>query len=103
MTIYYILHIKGHDMTTTTYSVRIDSDLKIQAESIYGAMGQTLSSAINAFLLQSVRVGGFPFEMRLSPNERDTILAMIEANGMLEHPQNSDFIDAESLLAELNK
>lgn len=90
-------------MATTTYSLRIDSELKSQAETIYGALGQTLSSAINAFLLQSVRSGGFPFEMRLSPNERDTMLAMLEAKEMMEHPEEYDFMDAEDLIAELNR
>lgn len=90
-------------MATSTYSLRIDTDLKAQAEAIYGAMGQTLSSAINAFLLQSVRTGGFPFEMRLSANERDTVLAMLEANEMLDNSDEYDFMDAEDLLAELKK
>lgn len=90
-------------MSTTTYSVRIDADLKAQAEAIYGSLGQTLSSAINAFLLQSVRSGGFPFEMRLNANERDTVLAMLEAKDMTEHPKEYDFMDAEDLIAELNR
>lgn len=82
--------------------MRIDTELKAQAEAIFGAMGQTLSSAINAFLLQSVRTGGFPFEMRLSANERDTVLAMLEAKEMTAHPEKYDFMDAEDLIAELN-
>lgn len=90
-------------MATSTYSLRIDSELKSKAETIYAAMGQTLSSAINAFLLQSVRSGGFPFEMRLTPNERDTILAKLEADEMLAHPENYEFMDAEDLLAELKQ
>lgn len=90
-------------MATTTYSMRIDTELKSQAEAIYGALGQTLSSAINAFLLQSVRSGGFPFEMRLDPNERETMLAKVEADDVLAHPEKYDFMDAEDLIAELNR
>lgn len=89
-------------MTTVSYSLRIDTDLKLQAESIYAAMGQTLSSAINAFLLQSVRSGGFPFDMRLNPNERDTILAMVEAETMIKDP-NLVTYDVEEALAELDR
>ena len=74
-------------MGTTTYSMRIDSEVKRQAEAIFGAMGQTLSSAINAFLLQSVRVGGFPFEMRLTENQRETGLAMVEAEEIMANPE----------------
>lgn len=90
-------------MATTTYSMRIDSELKAQAEAIYGSLGQTLSSAINAFLLQSVREGGFPFEMKLTENQRETVLARVEAKDMMEHPGKHDFIDAEDLIKELNR
>lgn len=90
-------------MATTTYSMRIDSELKAQAEAIYGSLGQTLSSAINAFLLQSVREGGFPFEMKLTKNQRETVLARVEAKDMMKHPGKHDFIDAEDLIEELNR
>lgn len=89
-------------MATTTYSLRIDSELKSQAETIYGALGQTLSSAINAFLLQSVRSGGFPFEMRLSSNERDTVLALLEAEKIVNDPDVPGY-DLEEALAELKR
>lgn len=89
-------------MSTTTYSVRIDADLKAQAEAIYGSLGQTLSSAINAFLLQSVRSGGFPFDMRLNTNERDTVLAMLEAENLANDP-NTITYSVEDALAELKR
>lgn len=89
-------------MGTSTYSLRIDSDLKAQAEAIYSSLGQTLSSAINAFLLQSVRSGGFPFEMRLNPNERDTVLALLEAEAIANDP-NVPAYDLEDALVELKQ
>lgn len=90
-------------MGTSIYSFRIDIDLKAQAEAIYGAMGQTLDSAINAFLIQSVRVGGFPFEMRLPKSERENILAMLETNEIMEHSENHDFMDVEDALEKLKR
>ncbi len=35
-----------------------------------------LTSAVNAFLRQSVRVGGMPFDLRLNEQQRETVLAM---------------------------
>lgn len=90
-------------MSTVTYSMRIDSDLKSQAETIYAALGQTLSSAINAFLLQSVRDGGFPFDMKLSQSQKETVLACLESRDMVEHPEKYTFLDVEDALAELKK
>ena len=48
---------------TTNFSVRMDSDIKKQCETLYGELGMNLTTAINVFLRQSLRVGGFPFEV----------------------------------------
>lgn len=50
---------------TTNFSIRIDSDIKKQCETLYGELGMNLTTAINVFLRQSLRVGGFPFEVKL--------------------------------------
>ena len=50
---------------TTNLSVRMDSDIKKQCETLYGELGMNLTTAINVFLRQSLRVGGFPFEVKL--------------------------------------
>ena len=55
---------------TTNINVRVDVDLKRQAEQIFSELGLNLSSAMNIFLKNAVRYGGIPFEMRLEePNE----------------------------------
>ena len=49
--------------TTTNFSVRMDSDIKKQCETLYGELGINLTTAINVFLRQSLWVGGFPFDV----------------------------------------
>ena len=44
---------------TTTFSVRMDTELKKQCEALYGELGMNLTTAINVFLRQSLRAGGF--------------------------------------------
>ena len=62
--------------TTTNFSVRMDSDIKKQCEAIYGELGINLTTAINVFLRQSLRVGGFPFDVRdLFSRLRATVLS----------------------------
>lgn len=56
--------------STTNFSVRIDSDIKKQCEMLYGELGMNLTTAINVFLRQSLRAGGFPFEVRLEQPSR---------------------------------
>lgn len=66
-------------MATTSYTHRIDSDLRSQSEAIYSALGMSLGTAINVFLKKSVAVGGFPFDVRLDDPTKETIEAMLEA------------------------
>ena len=44
--------------TTTNFSVRMDNNIKKQCEAMYGELGINLTTAINVFLRQSLRVGG---------------------------------------------
>lgn len=65
--------------TTTNFTVRMDSDIKKQCEAIYGELGINLTTAINVFLRQSLRAGGFPFDVRLDQPNKETMAAMLEA------------------------
>ena len=58
-------------MATTNISIRMDSDLKAQADALFGELGMNLSTAFNIFVRQSLRDGGIPFEISLNqPNNR---------------------------------
>lgn len=45
------------------FGVRMDSDVKKRCEALYGELGLNPTAAINVFLRQSLRVGGFPFDI----------------------------------------
>ena len=62
-------------MATTNFSVRMDSDIKKQCEAMYGELGINLTTAINVFLRQSLRVGGFPFDVRIEQPNKETMAA----------------------------
>ena len=47
-------------MANTTYNIRIDKEIREQADTLYKSMGLSLSSAINLFLTQSVIQGKLP-------------------------------------------
>ena len=64
---------------TTNFRVRMDSDIKKQCEALYGELGVNLTTAINVFLRQSLRVGGFPFDVRIEQPNKETMAAMLEA------------------------
>ena len=64
----------------TDINISMDSDLKEQAEALFSEQGMDLNTAFNLFVMESLRVGGIPFE--LTPN-KETIEAMKEAKKMI--------------------
>lgn len=91
------------ESTTTTFSVRMDKDIKSQCETMYGELGINLTTAINVFLRQSLRAGGFPFDVRLDKPNQETIVAMTEANSLAHNPNIKKYSDVEEALAELKR
>lgn len=89
-------------MATTNFSVRLDSDLKKQSEALYGELGVNLTTAINVFLRKSLKVGGFPFDVRNDEPNRETKLALLEAEKLSKDP-NVKGLDVKDALKELKK
>jgi DNA-damage-inducible protein J len=48
-------------MATANINVRTDAKIKAQAQQIYESIGLDLSTAVNLFLKQTVRVNNLPF------------------------------------------
>lgn len=88
---------------TTNFSVRVDSDIKKQCESLYSELGFNLTTAINVFLRQSLRVGGFPFDVRLEQPNKETVAALLEAERIAHDPSVKRYSDVEEALRELKR
>lgn len=65
-------------MTTPT-QIRIDSDIKAQANKLFALLGLDMSSAVNLFLHQCVIRGGLPFNVEIPNYNAETLAAMEEA------------------------
>ena len=89
--------------TTTNFSVRMDSDIKKQCEAMYGELGINLTTAINVFLRQSLRVGGFPFDVRMEQPNKETMAAMLEAERIARDPSANRYSDVEEALRALKE
>ena len=88
---------------TVNFSVRMNSDLKKQCEALYGELGMNLTTAINVFLRQSLRVGGLPFDVRLERPNRETMAAMLEAERIARDPSVKRYTDIEEALNALKE
>lgn len=88
---------------TTNFSVRMDSDIKKKCETLYGELGINLTTAINVFLRQSLRAGGFPFDVRMEQPNQTTVAAMIEAERIARDPSTKRYSDVEEALRMLKE
>jgi DNA-damage-inducible protein J len=67
---------------TVNLSIRMEKDLKEQAESLFSELGMNMTTALNIFVRQSVRQGKIPFEIALQRPNAETLAAMREVEEM---------------------
>ncbi len=87
-------------MQTTNINIRTDKELKENCEKLFESLGLNMSTAINIFLRQSLRVGGLPFEVKLdapepfksSPSGKD-IKKLISASNMIAETEQLRIYD----------
>ncbi len=86
---------------TTNISIRMDSNLKAQADALFGELGMNLSTAVNIFVRQSLREGRIPFDVSLNQPNKETIAAMLEAKRIAKDPSVKGYNDLDELFADL--
>jgi len=90
---------------TSNITVRIDSDLKKEAEELFADLGMNLTTAINVFFRQSVRRQKLPFAVSRKhshvPNA-ETVAAIEEGLRIARDPNTRVFTTMEELIEDLN-
>ena len=89
--------------STVNFSVRMDNEVKKQCETLYNELGMNLTTAINVFLRQSLRVGGLPFEVKLNQPNQETLASFFEAEQILQDVSVKRYSDVEEALEELKR
>lgn len=98
------MSVKGVDfMATTNISIRMDEEIKKQADAFFGELGMNISTAFNIFVRQSLRDGKIPFDISLNQPNKETIAAMIEAERIAKDPSVKGYSDLDELFAELKR
>ena len=54
-------------MATTSMNIRMDSEVKKQAQELFSHFSLDMTTAINMFLKQAIRQQGIPFDLHLDP------------------------------------
>lgn len=88
---------------STNISIRMDSDVKAQADALFNELGMNMTTAFNIFVRQSLREGRIPFEISLNQPNSETVAALLEAERIARDPSVKGYTDMDELFADLRK
>ena len=54
-------------MASSNMNIRMDNEVKAQAQVLFAQFGLDMTTAVNMFLRQAIRERGIPFQLRLEP------------------------------------
>ena len=84
-------------------NVRIDGNIKADAEAVFSDLGLTPSTAINLFYKQVIKTQSIPFKLKMETPNRKTRKALKEAEKIEKHPDKYKKYDSvEELMEDLN-
>ena len=91
-------------MSTALVNVRLEPELKKNAEELFAELGLSMTAAINLFLRQAVRSQSIPFTITLNtkPNE-ETMAAIREAIKVAHDPKAKTYTNARELFEDLDQ
>lgn len=73
-------------MGKVNVTIRMDKELKKEADQVFHELGMSFTTAVTLFTKQCVRDRELPFEPMLEPN-KTTIKALKELDRMINHPE----------------
>lgn len=89
-------------MSPVSTNIKIDPELKRQAQALFNEMGMTLTTAINIFLKQAVRENAIPFKVGLNVPNEETLVAIAEGEELLKNPSlGKSYNDVDEMMKEL--
>ena len=63
----------------TTMTIRTDIDTKKEAQKLFMELGMDMTTAVNIFFRQALRVNGLPFEVTAEKPNRETEKVLLES------------------------
>ena len=88
---------------TTPTQIRIDKNVKEQANALFANLGLDMSSAVNMFLRQCILRGGLPFAVEMPQYNQETLKAMAEARKISRDPSVEGYDNMSDLVSALEE
>lgn len=83
-------------------TMRIDDELKKQAEELFNELGMNMTTAFTVFAKQAVREQRIPFEITREVPNQETIEAIKEVEQMKKDPSiGKSYTDVDEMIKEL--
>lgn len=86
---------------TINLTVPMDQQVAERAEGLFEELGMSMSTAINVFVRQALREGGFPFDITACKPNKETIEAMLESERIASDPNVKGYTDLDELFRDL--
>jgi len=80
----------SEELDMALLQIRVDEELKNQANAVFNELGIDLSTAVRMFLKKSVLMGGIPFDTRIDQSTLSAILAVDKMRTISENNGNSE-------------
>lgn len=91
-------------MPTTNVTIRMDEQLKKQADELFSDLGLSMTTALIAFTKQAVREQRIPFTISRNVPNLETIMAILEVEKMKLNPNDyKSYDDIDAMMSELLK
>ena len=84
-------------MATSNLNIRMDKDIKEQADQIFTELGLTMTAAVNLFLRASIREQGIPFSVKLNKVNKETIAVIEEGRKIAKDPNAKGYHSVDEL------
>lgn len=70
-------------MANSNINIRIDSEVKAEAQALFSKLGMDLSTAVNIFIRQAIDFGGIPFTIQQRRYNAETEAAIQEGKDII--------------------
>ena len=88
---------------TSNYTIRLDTELRKEAEALFADLGMSLATAFQIFLKQAIQEQGLPFPVKKKQPNKVTLAAMKEALEVAESPDAKTYSSASEMMEDILK
>lgn len=90
-------------MPTTNFNIRIEKEIKDQADRIFSELGLNMTTTINMFLRTTIRENGIPFSLKLDVPNKTTAAAIEEGRRIAYDSSVKGYTNMDDLKSALEE